>query len=427
MDKFLVKKNVEKCEDLSLDNDEEFAVATKNKIICTNHKSEKSESDGEMKIKENINNLSNNDDEEDDEELKIKENPTNNSNNINIDEDEDNSSDHDDELYEKYGIDKTEFISSFHKIYNTSEKLIEVAKLLNNYYDNLIDILIEKAKADPKTNQLSSRVILRLKNIMEANAGYKLNEDERDFLRAYACIYKITNRKNFKSYVGRVVLLEKHGEKKETSRYGGYVRFKRHINKAHNTNNIKISKECRLLYKAIRKHGDHNFDVKIIQYCLINDMNKLESYYIDLFNTYRLANGYNYFHGANKPKDKVHVEQYSQFKAEVNARRAQGGKMKKKSHNLGLPANITARKNKGVVIGYFVQIKFLDETDSHYKAFLSNKYSLETKLEMAKVQLNIFKIEHQIRVNKKNNENDKNKKNLKKLINEMKKLVEQTI
>lgn len=83
-----------------------------------------------------------------------------------------------------------------------------------------------------------------------------------------------TNRVNDKEYVGQTV--------------GGLAKRKREhvwcaLNKTHNM--------C--FHKAIRKYGSENFDWEILHNDIsnIDDLNKLEIYYIGLYNTYN--NGYN--------------------------------------------------------------------------------------------------------------------------------------
>jgi len=82
-------------------------------------------------------------------------------------------------------------------------------------------------------------------------------------------IYKITNLINQKSYIGQSVDIKR--------------RWRDH-RKA-----IQTGENC--LYKAIRKYGIENFSFEIIKECTPDELNDLERYYINLYDTY--YNGYN--------------------------------------------------------------------------------------------------------------------------------------
>lgn len=84
-------------------------------------------------------------------------------------------------------------------------------------------------------------------------------------------IYKITNLINGKSYIGH----SKHILQRWTQhRYD--------------------SKTKQLpLYRAIRKYGIENFKFEILEECKIENLSKLEDYYINKYNTY-IPKGYNY-------------------------------------------------------------------------------------------------------------------------------------
>lgn len=89
-----------------------------------------------------------------------------------------------------------------------------------------------------------------------------------------------TNKINGKSYIGQTIRsLEK--------------RKREHITDALNDN-----KNSMYFHKAIRKYGQDNFDWEILYECgNMEDLNKLEIYYIKLYNTYN--NGYNLNAGGN--------------------------------------------------------------------------------------------------------------------------------
>ena len=82
-------------------------------------------------------------------------------------------------------------------------------------------------------------------------------------------IYKITNLINQKSYIGQSVDIER--------------RWKDHRKRVQTGDNV--------LYRAIRKYGIDNFSFEVIQECSPKELNELERYYVNLYDTY--YNGYN--------------------------------------------------------------------------------------------------------------------------------------
>lgn len=92
-------------------------------------------------------------------------------------------------------------------------------------------------------------------------------------------IYMATNRVNGKSYVGQTIL--SLGQRR--------------------SQHISASLTCKdnlYFHNTIRKHGPDNFDWEILHECdNIEDLNKLEIYYIGLYDTYN--NGYNLTLGGN--------------------------------------------------------------------------------------------------------------------------------
>ena len=82
-------------------------------------------------------------------------------------------------------------------------------------------------------------------------------------------IYKITNKINGKSYIGKSVDIEK--------------RFDKH--KKYQSEKNKV------LYKAIKKYGIDNFSFEVIDVCNKEELDGKEKYYIEKFNTF--VSGYN--------------------------------------------------------------------------------------------------------------------------------------
>lgn len=84
-------------------------------------------------------------------------------------------------------------------------------------------------------------------------------------------IYKITNNLNGHCYIG-----------KSTNISHRWIEHKCHSK----------TEDC-ALYRAIRKYGIENFTFEVIQYALPEELEELEQYYIDLYDTYKGKHGYN--------------------------------------------------------------------------------------------------------------------------------------
>lgn len=91
-------------------------------------------------------------------------------------------------------------------------------------------------------------------------------------------IYKITNQKTGKAYIGQSICIEH--------------RWKAHIQSAKNPNNKDYNSE---FYTDIRNMGVNNFCFDILEECQVTDLDEKEIYYISIFDTYK--NGYNRTHG----------------------------------------------------------------------------------------------------------------------------------
>ena len=92
-------------------------------------------------------------------------------------------------------------------------------------------------------------------------------------------IYKITNDINNKVYIGKTT-------------QGIENRFKMHIKDA-----FKRNQESRPLYKAINKYGVEHFHIEAIEYCLIEDLEQREQYWIEKYDSYH--SGYNATRGGD--------------------------------------------------------------------------------------------------------------------------------
>lgn len=107
-------------------------------------------------------------------------------------------------------------------------------------------------------------------------------------LPAKSGIYLVTNTINKIQYVGQAKNI--------------YVRFNNH----HKTDYLNPKNSCynTKFYKALRKYGLENFVISIIELCSIEELDKKEIYYIDLYDTYH--HGYNSTPGGQCWSPNVH-------------------------------------------------------------------------------------------------------------------------
>jgi len=99
-------------------------------------------------------------------------------------------------------------------------------------------------------------------------------------------IYKITNTKNNKNYVGQAVSHRKNKGKYKPFGYEG--RFRDHISEAKCTTKLG----CRYLNNAFRLYGKDVFTLLLLKTCPLEEMDKWEQHYITELNTL-YPNGYN--------------------------------------------------------------------------------------------------------------------------------------
>ena len=98
-------------------------------------------------------------------------------------------------------------------------------------------------------------------------------------------IYKITNLKNDKVYIGQSIDVEK--------------RFIRHRNTAFNKNSPEYVYP---LYQAIRKYGLDSFKFEVVEICSKKELNDKEIFYIQKYNSTNRNFGYNQVDGGNVAK-----------------------------------------------------------------------------------------------------------------------------
>lgn len=88
-------------------------------------------------------------------------------------------------------------------------------------------------------------------------------------------VYLMRNKINGKKYVGQTLSHRKNHEKFRP--FGEVGRFKDHVSEA--MCNTK-TKQCRYLNAAIRKHGADAFEVSVLAYCEVKDLDALEIQFI---------------------------------------------------------------------------------------------------------------------------------------------------
>ena len=106
-------------------------------------------------------------------------------------------------------------------------------------------------------------------------------------------IYKITNLVNGKCYIGQSVDIEDRWLKHKTS--------------AFDSNRKEYEYP---IYRAIRKYGIDNFSFDVVEKCEEDDLNQLEIYYIDYFQSHFYKNGYNLTNGGDGGRLGSHIFQY---------------------------------------------------------------------------------------------------------------------
>lgn len=197
----------------------------------------------------------------------------------------------------------------------------------------------------------------------------------------------ITNLENNLKYIGRAksYSIRKNGN---ITRHGAKGRLKSHWAK------VNIGKmEIPLLYNDMKKYGKDAFNIRVLEVCLLSDINKKEEELILLYETYKPEKGYNMLIGDKKPIDPIQKKEYEKKKSNSNKNRATNGALRRTEGGSGLPPNINRRK-----AGIFAQIRIpnLNGGSTLYnKAFFLKTDSDEIKINKAIEWLEQIKAQHE--------------------------------
>lgn len=181
-------------------------------------------------------------------------------------------------------------------------------------------------------------------------------------------IYKITNLLNGKVYIGQSVDIHK--------------RLKAHFAYAKNKNSKEYNTS---IHNAIRLYGDCNFKCEVLQECTKEQLDELEKYYIDLYDSTNRQKGYNLTQGGlggHKTKCR-HILQY-----DLNGNLIrEWDSIWEASEELNIPNGSIAACCYGQKSAYGFQWKFSDDTDRTIEKYSRNYYSKGLELGRKPVQV----------------------------------------
>ena len=174
---------------------------------------------------------------------------------------------------------------------------------------------------------------------------------ERRETQTTSVVYRATNKKTGKSYIGKARSYLKLVNGKY-SRFGGKGRFKRHWTNAHGKPDSKSYNDCPIFYEALRESDIGDWWITILYVGPHDDATDMESELILEHGTAMLNKGYNTFVGRTGPVDKKTSAKFKARKAASNTTRAAGGVLRRVKGRAALPLNVYRRKN-----GFIVQVK----------------------------------------------------------------------
>ncbi|CAH6420927.1 Hypothetical protein MVR_LOCUS210 [uncultured virus] len=203
------------------------------------------------------------------------------------------------------------------------------------------------------------------------------NEDERENGRmerretqTTSVVYRATNKKTGKSYIGKARSYLKLVNGKY-SRFGGKGRFKRHWTNAHGKPTSKSYNDCPIFYEALRASDIGDWWITILDVGSHDDATGMENKLILEHGTAMLNKGYNTFVGRTGPVDKKTSAKFKARKAAANTTRAAGGVLRRVEGRAALPLNVY-RRPKGFIVqvkvnGVAVAFSYLAGNDSDEK------------------------------------------------------------
>lgn len=142
-----------------------------------------------------------------------------------------------------------------------------------------------------------------------------------------ACIYKITNKISGKSYIGQ-------------TRTSLSERMNKHYSRANTDATTGID-------FAIKKYGKENFSVEVLKECKEEELDNLERYYIEFYDTYN--NGYNLTLGGQDGLGSKIILNYDEVIAALEEYRT----IAKASEKLGCCDKVLSRFMKDNNISYY--------------------------------------------------------------------------
>lgn len=186
-------------------------------------------------------------------------------------------------------------------------------------------------------------------------------------------IYCLTSPSG-KKYIGQCVKILSNGKN-----WGYLNRWKQHCTDATNGKDY-----CRLLNNAIRKYSPKKFILELVIECSIDKLDYYENFYIDKFNT-MTPHGYNLTSGKSNSRQS---EETKQMRKESMMGKNKGKsfpkRKRKREEDEILPKYLRYYTDSSGKEGYRVNNhpRLVD------RSFLSKKYTLEEKLNMALNYLN---------------------------------------
>lgn len=179
--------------------------------------------------------------------------------------------------------------------------------------------------------------------ILKQILGYLKNNT---YLYSMPLIYKITNIKNGKIYIGQ-------------TKYSVESRFSKHCS---NSRSSKESYKRLYLYKSINKHGLDNFKVEPIVEGNFNKvmLDELEKHYIRLYNSTNPTKGYNSCPGGNSSTYIRTEEIKERISKKLIGNTCAKGIRKSESHKIKLKASMNNLYRNGYRMGACKYCTILD-------------------------------------------------------------------